>query len=45
MGKWTYALDAMTQEEVLGGVQEVSKIVNKHLVPLDSIRLIKAEVE
>ena len=36
----TYALDAMTQVEVLGGLQEVSKVVNKHLLSFDTIRLV-----
>ena len=37
----TYAQDAMTQEAVLGGLQEVSKVVNKHLLSIESIRLVK----
>lgn len=31
----TYAVDAMTQIEVLGGLQDVSKTINKHLLDID----------
>jgi hypothetical protein len=35
----TYARDAMTQVEVLGGLQEVSKTINKHLLDIDHPKL------
>ena len=36
----TYAVDAMTQIEVLGGLQEVSKTINKHLLDIDFLRVV-----
>ena len=36
----TYAVDAMTQIEVLGGLQEVSKTINKHLLDIDFLRIV-----
>lgn len=38
----TYAVDAMTQVEVLGGLQEVSETINKHLLDVDVIRVVRA---
>ena len=35
----TYARDAMTQVEVLGGLQEVSRTINKHLLKIDRTQL------
>ena len=31
----TYARDAMTQVEVLGGLQDVSRTINRHLLDID----------
>ena len=40
----TYAQDAMTQTAVLKGIQETSKVVNKHLIELDILRVVDAQV-
>ena len=36
----TYARDAMTQVEVLGGLREVSQAINKHLLDIDHLTLV-----
>ena len=35
-----FARDAMTQVEVLGGLREVSKTINKHLLDIDYLTLV-----
>ena len=35
----TYARDAMTQVEVLGGLREVSQAINKNLLDIDYLTL------
>ncbi len=40
----TYAVDAMTQIEVLGGLQEVSKTINKHLLDIDFLRVASGNI-
>ncbi len=36
----TYARDAMTQVEVLGGLREVSQTINKHPLDIDYLTLV-----
>ena len=36
----TYARDAMTQVEVLGGLREVSETINRHLLDIDYLTLV-----